>query len=93
MKYRDGDTPVGVVVSAMRERQHVNIVALKELHTAHVDMQTTVFIGSSATTTYLDFMFTPRGMRGNTRCNAMMRGSVERRLTFSPRGWRWFRAC
>jgi precorrin-3B C17-methyltransferase / cobalt-factor III methyltransferase len=64
LKYRDADTPVGVVVSAMRARQDVRIIRLADLHTAHVDMQTTVFIGSSATTTYLDFMFTPRGYAG-----------------------------
>jgi len=31
------------------------------LHSEYVDMQTTVFIGSSASSRYLDFMVTPRG--------------------------------
>lgn len=61
LKYRDEDTPVGIVVSAMREQQDVRIVALKDLHLADVNMQTTVFIGSSASARYLDFMVTPRG--------------------------------
>jgi precorrin-3B C17-methyltransferase len=64
LKYRDGQTPVGIVVSAMREQQQVRIVALQELHRAYVDMQTTVFIGSSASSRYLDFMVTPRGYAG-----------------------------
>jgi len=61
LKYRDGKTPVGVVVGAMRENQEIQIITLQELHEAHVDMQTTVFVGSSASRKYLDFMYTPRG--------------------------------
>jgi precorrin-3B C17-methyltransferase len=61
MQHRDENTPVGIVVSAMREAQNVRIVALKDLDKAYVDMQTTVFIGSSASSTYMDFMITPRG--------------------------------
>jgi precorrin-3B C17-methyltransferase len=61
LKYRDGRTPVGIVTSAMRDQQSVRIVDLADLHTAPVNMQTTVFIGSSASATYLDFMVTPRG--------------------------------
>jgi precorrin-3B C17-methyltransferase len=64
LKYRDGQTPVGIVVSAMRDQQQVRIVALQELHREYVDMQTTVFIGSSASSRYLDFMVTPRGYAG-----------------------------
>ena len=63
LKYRDGDTPVGIVVSAMRHDQDVRIIALKDLHLAAVNMQTTVFIGNSASARYLDFMVTPRGYR------------------------------
>ena len=61
LKYRDRQTPVGIVVSAMRDKQQVRIVALEDLHREYVDMQTTVFIGSSASSRYLDFMITPRG--------------------------------
>ena len=64
MKHRDGKTPVGIVVSAMREKQDVSIVALEDLHTADVNMQTAVFIGSTASTRYLDYMITPRGYSG-----------------------------
>ena len=61
LKYRGGKTPVGIVTSAMREKQNVRIVPLEELHKAPVNMQTTVFIGSSASSAYLDYMVTPRG--------------------------------
>ncbi len=64
LKYRDPQTPTGVVVAAMRPEQSVNIVSLKELHQAEVNMQTVVFIGSSASVRYLDFMVTPRGYAG-----------------------------
>jgi precorrin-3B C17-methyltransferase len=61
LAYRDKNTPVGIVVSAMRSKQDVRIVPLTQLHEAHVDMQTTVFVGSSQSSQYLDFMITPRG--------------------------------
>ncbi len=61
LKYRDSLTPVGIVAGAMRENQQVRIVPLSDLHREQVDMQTTVFIGSSTSSRYLDFMVTPRG--------------------------------
>jgi precorrin-3B C17-methyltransferase len=61
LQYRDGQTPVGVVVAAMRENQQVRITNLEDLHHEYVDMQTTVFIGSKTSSRYLDFMVTPRG--------------------------------
>jgi len=61
LKHRSPGTPVGVVVSAMRHNQNIEIVPLDRLHETYVDMQTTVFIGSSASSRYLGFMFTPRG--------------------------------
>ncbi len=61
LKHRSKSTPVGIVVSAMRQNQNIEIVPLERLHEAYVDMQTTVFIGSSTSSRYLDFMFTPRG--------------------------------
>ena len=61
LQHRDKNTPVGIVSRAMREQQNIEIVPLETLHTADVDMQTTVFIGSSTSSEYLDFMYTPRG--------------------------------
>ena len=61
LKYRDKNTPVGIVTGAMRKNQDVRIITLENLHFAPVSMQTTVFIGSSASKTYMDYMVTPRG--------------------------------
>ncbi|NJL59554.1 MAG: hypothetical protein HC887_07855 [Desulfobacteraceae bacterium] len=61
LKYRNPATPVGIVASAMRESQGINIVNLDQLHTADVDMQTIVFIGNSTSFQYGSFMVTPRG--------------------------------
>ena len=61
LNYRNKNTPVGIVTRAMRAGQHVDIISLENLDTAEVNMQTTVFIGSSTSCHYLDFMFTPRG--------------------------------
>lgn len=61
LKYRDRITPVGVVTSAMRHDQRIQMTTLDRLHTMSVDMQTTVFIGNSSTRTFGEFMLTPRG--------------------------------
>ena len=52
---------MGIVTGAMRENQQIRIVDLAELHREDVDMQTTIFVGNSTTSRYLDFMVTPRG--------------------------------
>jgi len=61
LEQRDGKTPVGIVTGAMRENQNVSFTTLDQLDQAQVGMQTVVFIGSSASLRYLDFLFTPRG--------------------------------
>ncbi len=70
LKHRSPETPTGIVTAAMRPRQAVSVIPLKELHRADVDMQTTVFVGSSASTTYGRFMFTPRGYAGKYDLNS-----------------------
>jgi precorrin-3B C17-methyltransferase len=45
----------------MRSEQRIAITTLGRLHQAEVNMQSTVFIGNSATTRYGDFLLTPRG--------------------------------
>ena len=61
LEHRDGTTPVGVITGAMRENQEISFTTLDQMDTALVGMQTVVFIGSSASLRYLDFLFTPRG--------------------------------
>ncbi len=58
---RDSKTPVGIVTGAMRENQHISFTTLGKMDDAKVGMQTVLFIGSSASKQYLDFLFTPRG--------------------------------
>ncbi|MCF6247168.1 MAG: precorrin-3B C(17)-methyltransferase [Desulfobacula sp.] len=61
LEHREGSTPVGIVTGAMRENQALSFTTLDKLDTADIGMQTVVFIGSSASLRYMDFMFTPRG--------------------------------
>ncbi len=61
MAYRAADTPVGIAKSVMRADQTVTTTSLGQLHQAHVDMQSTVFIGNSTTRHYGRFIYTPRG--------------------------------
>lgn len=61
LEHRDAATPVGIVTGAMRKNQCVSFTTLDQMDTARVGMQTIVFIGSSASLRYLDFLFTPRG--------------------------------
>jgi precorrin-3B C17-methyltransferase len=61
LEHRDGTTPVGVITGAMRENQNISFTTLDQLDKAEVGMQTVLFIGSSASLRYLDFLFTPRG--------------------------------
>lgn len=61
MEHRPGTTPVAVVTGAMRDNQTVSFSRLEDVDSADVGMQTVLFIGSSASMRYMDFLFTPRG--------------------------------
>ncbi len=61
LEYRKGSTPVAIVTGAMRENQNISFTSLAQMYKADVGMQTVVFIGSSTSLRYLDFLFTPRG--------------------------------
>jgi precorrin-3B C17-methyltransferase len=67
LRHRHPETPTGIVSAAMRAEQSVRLIPLKDLDRAPVGMQTTVFIGNSATHTYDGFMITPRGYREKYR--------------------------
>ena len=60
-RYRGEQTVAGIVTKAMRPGQSVHILSLPELAEAEVGMQSTVFIGSSQSRRYMDFILTPRG--------------------------------
>ncbi len=61
LKHRSNDTPVGIVTGAMRKNQKIVITKLDKIDKEDVGMQSILFIGSTASVQYLDFMFTPRG--------------------------------
>ena len=63
-EHRPPHTPVGVVRAATRPQQSVRVTTLGDLPRAEVDMQTIVFVGSTATVVYDGFMVTPRGYAG-----------------------------
>ncbi len=61
LAHRKGSVPVAVVTGAMRENQKIQFTTLEDMDKADVGMQTVLFIGSSASMRYMDFVFTPRG--------------------------------
>ena len=61
LRYRNAETPVGIVRAAMRENEEVIITNLKDMLNHDIDMQTTVIIGNSTTFTWNNLMITPRG--------------------------------
>lgn len=64
MEHRSPKTVAGIVSKAMRPGQTTRILSLEELPQAEVGMQSVVFVGSSLSRQYLNFMFTPRGYAG-----------------------------
>lgn len=61
LKYRDPNTPVGLVKSAYRVRQNIVLTNLAEMLEYEIGMLTTVIIGNSTTKLYDGKMVTPRG--------------------------------
>ncbi|GGG13890.1 precorrin-3B C(17)-methyltransferase [Paenibacillus abyssi] len=61
LKYRSPDTPVGLVKSAYRDREHVVLTTLASMLEHDIGMLTTVIIGNSTTFLYDGKMITPRG--------------------------------
>lgn len=61
LKYRSPETPVGLVKSAYRDRQKIDITTLDKMLEHEIGMLTTVIIGNSSTFVYDYLMITPRG--------------------------------
>lgn len=60
-RYRDSETPVGIVNRAYRDGQMVQVVNLGSVNEDDVDMQTVLIIGNSSTRGVGGMMLTPRG--------------------------------
>jgi len=63
LKYRDGNTPVGIVRNATRDDETITITTLNKMLDNHIDMQSTVIIGNTQTFQWGNFLITPRGYR------------------------------
>lgn len=61
LRYRSPSTPVGLVKSAYRARQHIVLTDLAHMLDHDIGMLTTVIIGNSSTFVYDGLMITPRG--------------------------------
>ena len=61
LKYRSPETPVALVRSAYRHRQHILKTNLEDMLDYEIGMLTTVLIGSTQTYMYEGYMITPRG--------------------------------
>ena len=61
LETRDPETPVGVVKSAYRKRQQIEITTLKDMCEVEVGMLTTILIGNSSSYIYKGMIITPRG--------------------------------
>ncbi|SFS53293.1 precorrin-3B C(17)-methyltransferase [Marininema halotolerans] len=61
LEHRSPDTPVGLVKSAYRKREHVILTQLDRMLEHDIGMLTTVIIGNSTTFVYDGLMVTPRG--------------------------------
>lgn len=61
MTYRSPSTPVGLVKSAYRERQHIVVTNLGDMLQHDIGMLTTVIIGNSSTFVHDGLIITPRG--------------------------------
>ena len=63
LQYKSPDTVCGTVANIAREGEISQIMTLKELRDAKVDMFTTVFVGNSQTKNINGKMVTPRGYK------------------------------
>jgi precorrin-3B methylase len=61
LKHKNKNIPAGIVTGAMRENQKVTITRLENIDKEEVGVQSILFIGSTASVQYLDYIFTPRG--------------------------------
>jgi precorrin-3B C17-methyltransferase len=61
LRYRNPETPVGIVRLAGRDGEKIAITTLKDMVDAEIDMVTTVIVGNSKTRVVNNRMVTPRG--------------------------------
>jgi len=91
LRHRSPDTPVAIVKSGYRARQHIQMVRLAEMADCDIGMLTTVLVGNSSTFVRAGLMVTPRGyankydaMTGETRAGEQ----AGRSLSMGLEGWK-----
>ncbi|WP_166245612.1 precorrin-3B C(17)-methyltransferase [Paenibacillus turpanensis] len=88
LKHRSPDTPVGLVKSAYRDREHVVVTTLSKMLENDIGMLTTVIIGNSTTFVYDGKIITPRGyQRKYTLDTAEQRLKPAERLRTEAEPW------
>jgi precorrin-3B C17-methyltransferase len=63
LKYKDHNTPVGIVWNAKREGEKVVITTLEKMLSYEIDMSSTIIIGNSSTFVFDSYMTTKRGYK------------------------------
>ena len=63
LKYKDKDTPVGIVRNIKRDGETKTITTLDKMTGEQIDMLSTIIIGSSRTYVSGSKMITPRGYK------------------------------
>ncbi len=61
LRHRAADTPVAIVKSAYRRRQHIQMTTLEHMAECEIGMLTTVIIGNSSSFVREGLLITPRG--------------------------------
>ncbi len=88
IQYRSPETPVGLVKSAYRDRQHIVITNVRDMLDYDIGMLTTVIIGNSSTFLYDNKLITPRGyQRKYTLNTAEQRLKPHERLRHENEPW------
>ncbi len=63
LKYKSGQTPVGIVRNARRGKEKVILTTLDRMLDYSIDMLTTIIVGNSSTSLSDRYMVTPRGYK------------------------------
>jgi precorrin-3B C17-methyltransferase len=88
LRYRSPKTPVGLVKSAYRERQHIVLTDLAHMLDYDIGMLTTVIVGNSSTFIHDGIMITPRGyQRKYTLTRAEQPLKLHERLRKEAEPW------
>jgi precorrin-3B C17-methyltransferase len=86
LKHRSPDTPVGLVKSAFRKRQRIDVGNLENMLNFDIGMLSTVIIGNNSTLNYKGLLITPRGY---ARKYDLQNKQVKEGISPKPLGGNW----